>query len=1025
MKKERSYSRKGNEIYGLALMILSAVILIFTVFDSFLAPIGAKHIKNFIMGVFGFSHYALFITVFSFGLILFKGYTLQVSLKKTFSIIGMFFFVLLILHLISSARFLGKEISFSSYISKCYDLPVTFGGIILGTVIYPVYKVLGLIGAYTLFSILFVIFALTFIDFDKLKKLKSKNIISNTQNQFKNRDYENKSSNGSLFISNIVKTVKKGSIDSKGTKAGVQKIYNLSRDYYNALEENKKKYSAQKINLGFNTEVNTVYPAAVSGSIDTVKSSFMNSSDLDAKFEVPSFYTKPAMPDKIIHNEKPDFNLLEKTKPANVIDAEKRSKEISQSKLNNTQTNNAEKNIASKTASKFPNIIDGEVISQKLRESKHTNTDDSVIKEFKEILKRGSKNQVFDEPQIFTDNTHASMTLAKQLNRNVDIDNNIITPEQTSKSTISFEPLRFSSEKFNEDVDSSIKQNYDGYYKINPPKASSDIDDKISDAVSKEVQNTKEPIKKNSSVNDDQVNLEDIMYADKPTVSQTVKKTKVEYKRYVKPPIDLLQNNSTYTGIVDENINENIASLEQVLDDFKTPAKVIGVTKGPAVTRYELQMPPGISVKKIADKTDDIAYTMASNGKVRIETPIPGKQAVGIEIPNNIIEVVSLRELIESREFNMHNSPLSFALGKDIAGKNIVTDLIKMPHLLVAGATNSGKSSCLNALITSIIYRSSPLDVRFILVDPKRVEFTSYKGLPHLLLENPITEPEHALNAFEWAIEESEKRFELFVSYKVRDINDFNNMSVVKNGDVQKLPYIIIVVDELADLMSQSKRDFEDRIRSIAQKSRAAGIHLGLATQRPSVDVITGTIKANLPSRIAFSVTSFADSKTILDQGGADRLLGRGDMLYAPVDKPEPFRVQGAYVTNDEVYDVVNFIKENNQSLFDKDLEERLLKTNERDTNDGITVANFIDDSDPNLPNIMRMFLELGQASTTLIQRRFRYGYAKAARTMDQLELKKYISAFDGTNKPRKVLITPEQFEEDFGEPFDLQQEEK
>lgn len=1024
MKKERSYSKKGNEIYGLALMILSVLILIFTVFDSFLAPIGAKFIKSFIMGVFGFAHYAMFITVFSFGFILFKGYTLQIPLKKTFSILGMFFFVLLILHLISSARFLGKEVSFASYISKCYDFPVTFGGVILGALIYPVYSILGLIGSYVLFSVLFIIFALTFIDFDKLKKLKTKNIISSTQNQFKNRDYEKRSSGNSLFISNIIKAEKKSNSDSKGVKSGVQKIYNLSRDYYNALEENKKKYNTQKINLGFN-DVNAVYPSALSGINEAVKPGFGISSGFETKSESPSFYSKP-MPDKIIHNEKPDFNIIKKPEPANVIDAEKRSKEILLSKINNNQTNNAEKNeTAQKASPKFPNIIDGEIISQKLRESRHTNTDDSVIKEFKEILKKGSKNQIYNEPQIFTDNTQASMTLAKRLNRNVDIENNIITPEkisseQTPSSMNSTRPFGVS-----EEISKDDNQRYEGYFKINPPKPSLNIDNKINETVLKEVQTVKEPsIKKNSAV-EDQVNLEDIMYSDKPTVLPSVKKAKVEFKRYIKPPIDLLHNNSTYTGIVDENINESIASLEQVLDDFKTPAKVIGVTKGPAVTRYELQMPPGISVKKIADKADDIAYTMASNGKVRIETPIPGKQAVGIEIPNNIIEVVSLRELIESREFNMHNSSLAFALGKDIAGKNIVTDLVKMPHLLVAGATNSGKSSCLNALITSIIYRSSPLDVRFILIDPKRVEFTSYKGLPHMLLENPITEPEYALNAFEWAIEESEKRFELFVSYKVRDINDFNNMSVVKNGDVQKLPYIIIVVDELADLMAQSKRDFEDKIRSIAQKSRAAGIHLVLATQRPSVDVITGTIKANLPSRIAFSVTSFADSKTILDQGGADRLLGRGDMLYAPVDKPEPFRVQGAYVTNDEVYDVVNFIKENNQSFFDKDLEERILKTNEQDTNDGVTVANFVDDSDPNLPNIMRMFLELGQASTTLIQRRFRYGYAKAARTMDQLELKKYISAFDGTNKPRKVLITPEQFEEEFGEPFDLQQEEK
>ncbi|NLC16404.1 MAG: hypothetical protein GX756_00780 [Clostridiales bacterium] len=1005
MRKESRYSNKGSEINGLALMILSVVILIFTVFDIFLAPIGAKAVKNFVMGVFGYSHYALFVTLFSFGLILFKGYTVQVSLRKTFSVLGMFFCALMILHLISSARFLGADVSFASYISKCYDSSMTFGGVILGFVAYPIYMALKLIGSYVLFSVLFVVFGITFIDFEKIKRYnKTKNIIANTQREFKRQLAEKKTN--SLFVSTIIKGDKKASAFDKSEKRGVKKIYNLSHDYYSALEENKKKYGDFGIDKKFQSfkgSINTFradYAASLAASFE--------SSDAKPNTIKTSFYAEPK-PEKIIHKEKSEFvPPPKKIVAANVIDAEKRSKEILESRLKNELKHSIANQ--SQEAPKIPKIIDAELVSQKLRESKTAETEDSVIKEFKEILKRGSKNQVYNEPQIYTEQTQASMQKIPTEPKDQS-DNKL--------ADVKVEPLRFLSEQNLNQSLQSFEQPYENsqYLTINPPKQTSDIDKKINEVESI-------ASKKTAASEEEQIKVEDILYADKPNTPPKSAKPRPLYKKYIKPPIDLLQNNSTYTGEIDEDINENIAILEQVLDDFKTPAKVIGVTKGPAVTRYELQMPPGISVKRIADKADDIAYTMASNGKVRIETPIPGKQAVGIEIPNNTIEVVSLREIIESREFINHPSPLCFALGKDIAGKNIVTDLINMPHLLVAGATNSGKSSCLNALITSLIFKSSPADVRLILIDPKRVEFTSYRGLPHMLTENPITEPEHALNAFEWAIDEAERRFELFVSYKVRDIHEFNSLSIVKNGDEEKLPFIVIVVDELADLMAQAKRDFEDKIRVIAQKSRAAGIHLVLATQRPSVDVITGTIKANLPSRIAFSVTSFADSKTILDQGGAERLLGRGDMLYAPVDKPEPFRVQGAYVTHDEVYDVVDFIKENNPSDFDKEIEELIFSSNDADSN-GVTVANFVDEPDPNLANIVRMFLELGQASTTLIQRRFRYGYAKAARIMDQLELKKFISPFDGTNKPRKVLITPEQFEEEFGEPFDPQEQEE
>ncbi|HEY8444377.1 MAG TPA: DNA translocase FtsK [Clostridia bacterium] len=987
MKRENKFSSKGSEINGLALMIVSAVILILTVFDSFLAPIGAKAVKGFIMGVFGFSHYALFVTLFSFGFILFKGYTVQVSIKRIFSVVGMFICALLILHLISSARFLGPDVSFASYISKCYDSAVTFGGVILGTVIYPIYSVLKLVGSYILFSALFVIFAVTFIDFSKIKEYRARNIIANTQKDFRREFIEERPSN-SLFVSTIIKTDKKAASLDKADKK-VQKIYSLSQDFYSALEENKKKYD-------FSLD-NRIQPK---GAINTFKTDFvapsLDTAELKTEPPKPNFYVEPK-PEKIVHTEKNDFVPPKKIVAPNVIDAEKRSKEILEARLNTELKQSAQ----TQAAPRIPNIIDGDLISQKLKESRATKVEDSVIKEFKEILKRGAKNQVYSEPQIYTDQTQASMQ-KKAL------------PDEQEKEEVKEEPAK-SFNNFDDDTQ---------YFKITPPRQSFDLSQKINE-VEKEDKDDKEDDylnqeNKEPSLNG-QLNVEDLLYSRKPVEKPQAQRSlkPKTWAKYIKPPIDLLQNNSTYTGKIDDDINENIAVLEQVLYDFKTPAKVIGVCKGPAVTRYELQMPQGISVKKISERAEDIAYAMASNGKVRIETHIPGKQAVAIEIPNHTIEVVSLKEIIESREFVNHPSPLSFALGKDITGKNIIGDLIHMPHLLVAGATNSGKSSCLNALITSLIFKSSPSDVRLILIDPKRVEFTSYRGLPHLLIENPITESEHALNAFEWAIDEAEKRFELFVDYKVRDIHEFNALSVVQNGDVEKLPYIVIVVDELADLMLQAKRDFEDRIRIIAQKSRAAGIHLVLATQRPSVDIITGTIKANLPSRIAFAVTSIADSKTILDQGGAEMLLGRGDMLFAPIDKPEPIRVQGAYVTNQEVCDVVDFVKENNPSDFDEELEKLIFNTSNADNN-GVTVANYVDEADPNLANIVRMFIELGQASTTLIQRRFRYGYAKAARIMDQLELKKYISAFDGTNKPRKVLITPEQFEEEFGEPFDL-----
>ena len=478
------------------------------------------------------------------------------------------------------------------------------------------------------------------------------------------------------------------------------------------------------------------------------------------------------------------------------------------------------------------------------------------------------------------------------------------------------------------------------------------------------------------------------------------------HPEYVKPPVELLEYLEHVDVVSDEECNENIEKLETVLQDFKINAKVKAVQVGPAVTRYEIGMPQGVSVKKVQFHADDIAMALASNGGIRIEAPIPGKNAVGIEVPNRNVTSVSLREMIESLDFQKRVNPMSFVLGKDINGSIQFCNLDKMPHLLVAGSTGSGKSVCLNTMLISMLYKSSPEDVRLILIDPKTVEFSTYANLPHLLTPQIITTKEQTINALNWAIKEMEYRYTLLQKNQVVNIKEYNNLDIVKNNQVEKMPYIVIVIDELGDLMIDAKRDMEERIMKLAQKSRAAGIHLVIATQRPSVDVITGTIKANLPSRIAFALTNFADSKTVLDMSGAEKLLGKGDMLFKPSDLPEPRRVQGAYISSKEINAVVKFIKDNNKPDYDEDIGREITQTAESVgqsiDNDGV---NF----DPVLKDALRFFIQANQASITMIQRRFGVGYARAARIIDQMEQSGFISQPDGS-KPRQVLISIEEY---------------
>lgn len=477
-------------------------------------------------------------------------------------------------------------------------------------------------------------------------------------------------------------------------------------------------------------------------------------------------------------------------------------------------------------------------------------------------------------------------------------------------------------------------------------------------------------------------------------------------QEYTYPPLSLFEmgKRSDDAGAAAE-LKEKADKLVKTLEDFGVRTKVLDICRGPTVTRYELQPLAGVKISRITSLADDIALNLSAGG-VRIEAPIPGKPAVGIEVPNRVKEGVSIRGILESEAFGHSASPLTFALGKDIAGAAQVADLCRMPHLLIAGSTGSGKSVCVNSIIISFLYHSAPEDVKLILIDPKVVELAEYNGIPHLLMP-VVTEPRKAAGALGSAVAEMERRYHLFAENNVREIKSYNRLAKETEG-MEHLPYIAIVIDELADLMMVAGKEVEDYICRIAQKARAAGIHLIVATQRPSVDVITGLIKANIPSRIAFAVSSQVDSRTILDAGGAEKLLGMGDMLFLPVGAAKPIRIQGSFVKDEEISRVLDFIKKDNSAQYNEamiaEMEKRAAAQNEGGESEGGEGG-----MDPMLKSAVEVVLDAGQASTSLLQRRCKLGYARAARIMDEMEQLHIIGPYEGA-KPRQVLIDRQQW---------------
>jgi S-DNA-T family DNA segregation ATPase FtsK/SpoIIIE len=525
------------------------------------------------------------------------------------------------------------------------------------------------------------------------------------------------------------------------------------------------------------------------------------------------------------------------------------------------------------------------------------------------------------------------------------------------------------------------------------PKETTELDDLVQKAIPEE---KTPPLKKEEQLANQKEIAQQMQYSQQQIL-------------YQYPPVSLLKAPvNRKSGDVSGELKANAERLVDTLKSFGVQTRVVDISRGPTVTRYELQPSAGVKISKITGLADDIALNLAAAG-VRIEAPIPNKAAVGIEVPNKVTDIVAIREIIDSKAFRDAKSKLSVALGRDISGKEIVFDIAKMPHMLIAGATGSGKSVCINTLIISLLYKASPEEVRLLMIDPKVVELGVYNGIPHLLVP-VVTDPRKAAGALGWAVTEMLNRYKLFAEHQVRDLNGYNELARTVE-EINPLPQIVIIIDELADLMMAAPNEVEDSICRLAQMARAAGMHLVIATQRPSVDVITGVIKANIPSRIAFSVSSQVDSRTIIDSAGAEKLLGRGDMLFSPVGALKPTRLQCCFVSDKEVEDVVKFVKGDSISEYDDKIMDEIEKQAVKEKTSGKSSADGggFDDEDELLPQAIECVIEASQASTSYLQRKLKVGYARAARLMDDMEEKGIIGPFEGS-KPRQVLMTREQW---------------
>ena len=936
---------------------LTIILLVVSAVSFVCLCIPNNFVKSLMLGLLGVSAYPIclmtvFLCVVSLGKTKY-----DVNKKYVTYLSCALFFVLMIAHLILTHRI--DTNTYSQYLGDTYKLKTSGAGIVMSLVTYWMKKYLTIVGSYVFAFILLTVFVGLLMDSRHANLPTEQETTKKSNFDFSGLISEQKDESTPITLQYKQEDIKKQIAKQKlGMQGGTSTIISSSMRL-DEIPDTPAKYKSKRDYI-------LTPPEIILPDYESPKPNQPRFERTDINQQKPDLMSKIELNSDIFVTDTDEFY-----KDAKVIEG---------------KTNVDENKIQQVSSSAQP-INTNIEISNQAQTPWQNNTTESNHEQIKP-----KSYSVFDDLEEINSSSPATETTKQEKplwpeNSSTDWNNNI---KQVFNDNIE----QNDNAELDEIMDETIEDTH--IEEIVSPQADTEI--KLASP------NTAEVVRSSSFNTQPNVYTREVVEEKKE--ENLLGRPKKHRAEYVKPPADLLDYIINTDVVTDEECNENIEKLERVLQDFKINAKVKAVQVGPAVTRYEIGMPQGVSVKKVQFHADDIAMALASNGSIRIEAPIPGKNAVGIEVPNRTIMGVSLREMIESLDFQKRVNPMSFVLGKDINGSIQFCNLDKMPHLLVAGSTGSGKSVCLNTMLISMLYKSSPEDVRLILIDPKTVEFSTYANLPHLLTPNIITTKEQTINALNWAIKEMEYRYGLLQRNQVVNIKEYNSLDIVKNNEVEKLPYIVIVIDELGDLMIDAKREMEERIMKLAQKSRAAGIHLVIATQRPSVDVITGTIKANLPSRIAFALTNFADSKTVLDMGGAEKLLGKGDMLFKPSDLPEPRRVQGAYISSKEVASVVKFIKENNSADFDEDAQKDINQTAEvaTQTPNGENVS-----FDPVLKDALRFFIQANQASITMIQRRFGVGYARAARIIDQMEQNGFISQADGS-KPRQVLISLEEY---------------
>ena len=968
-EKTEKVSVLTKETLGMILVLFATLALVCLITGELVFSTPGGAIQGFLLGVFGYTAYAFDIMLIVYGVKLVSGKKFPKANKTTLFVILTLVLSVLLGHALSASNL--SDLPFGNYVSACYDRGFessTFGGVIFGTLVFPIVTLIGNAGAYAVIGVLIALcvygIVTSVLNGKKPKKVGKSTLVTSGEDnavngEFEEMDYpvadaitEQKQSRARLVYrdDDFELKTKKEITDSERRAESFKILYpNATKGQtgglsYGVTDSSEVQQTTQKYSSVYGEDMDKKLeyirrPSEI--KVDKITdgwktqtiSSAIKPNDDEVKKEVPPMY---------VHDE--EITATEKDSVVYRADDYSRYTSIEET------TND--------------DVVDVETVSQEEGVEETT-----VLEQVEDNLYGYAESQditpveetVIDDEPIETTNVIGFTSRG----RNIDL-----TKEQTEEKE---------EENIVSDNEQELLSSRRDRLRITPT---------------------------NETVSEQ-----------KEEVKEEPKKEPIPINRfYYKPPIELFKEYKKDINAGEEDHQERSMIIERTLSEFGIDAKVVGFVQGPTVTRYEIMMPPGVSVKKVPNHADDIAMRLETEG-VRIEAPIPGKNLVGIEVANKVKTIVGLRDIIQSERFNRDKSgELTFAIGKDIVGECICDNLAKGPHYLVAGSTGMGKSVCLNTMIISLITKYSPEELRLVLIDPKQVEFTIYDHLPHLMIDEIINKPQKAIAILQWACNEMEKRYTTFKENEVRDIDEYNE--TIASDTVAKIPKLVVIVDEVSDLMQYAKRELEGKILSLSQKARAAGIHLVLATQRPSVDVITGVIKTNLPSRIAFRVGSAIDSGTILSEGGAEKLLGNGDMLYRNSVMPKCVRYQGAYISMSEVKAIVKYIKENNVAYFDETAAEEIEKTLNPSTPETSLDENGSEENggeDKLFIEALKVVITTGSASISMLQRRFSVGYAKAGGLIDKMDRLGYISPFEGS-RARQVLITKEQFEEKYGE---------